>query len=137
MAYFNKDAYEACDKKAKEVMRKYLDSKGIFTKIFEDYGPDIQAYHQYFHEVEIKSSWVDVWPSHWKTIHIPARKKKYLDGGKKGFFWVLNKDCTKAKLIESKDLDDSYLEIISNTRYPEGEYFYDIPIHLTTEIILV
>ena len=136
MPIFNKDSYDRCDKKAKEVLRKYLDSKGILTKVFEDYGPDIQAFHQYFHEVEIKGSWNEIWPSHWKTIHIPARKKKYLKGGRKGFFWVLNKSCTKAKLIESKNLHDDYLKIIPNRRYPKGEYFYDILIHLTSEIDL-
>ena len=81
MAKFNKEAYEDCDNRAKEVWRKYLDSRGIFTKVFEDYGADIQALHPYFHEVEIKSSWEDVWPEEWKTLHIPARKKKLLDEG--------------------------------------------------------
>ena len=135
MAKFNKEAYEDCDNKAKEVWRKYLDSRGIFTKVFEDYGADIQALHPYFHEVEIKSSWEDVWPEEWKTLHIPARKKKLLEKGK-GFFIVFNKTCTKAKLVESKDMDDVFIESISNSRYPKGEYFYNIPINLTTEIIL-
>ena len=134
MPIFNKDSYDKCDSKAKEVLRKYLDSQGILTKVFEDYGPDIQAFHQYFHEVKIKSSWEDEWPPHWKTLHIPGRKKKYLKEGKKGFFWILNKSCTKAKVVNSKYLDDDYLEIIPNRRYPKGEYFFDIPIHLTIEI---
>ena len=69
-----------------------------------------------------------------KTLHIPGRKKKYLKEGKKGFFWILNKSCTKAKVVNSKYLDDDYLEIIPNRRYPKGEYFFDIPIHLTIEI---
>ena len=136
MPIFNQDAYDNCDNRAKEVLRNYLDSRGIFTKVFEDYGADIQAFHQYFHEVEIKSSWEDVWPPNWETLHIPARKKKLLEKGK-GFFWVLNKDCTKAKLVESKDLDDVYIEVINNRRYPKGEYFYNIPINLTSEIDLV
>jgi len=134
MPKFNQDAYNDCDNRAKEVLRNYLDSRGIFTKVFEDYGADIQAFHQYFHEVEVKSGWEDVWPELWKTLHIPARKKKLLDKGK-GFFYVFNKDCTKAKLVESKDLDDVFIESIPNRRYPEGEYFYNIPIDLTREII--
>jgi len=133
---FKKSAYDAFDSKGKAAWRAYLDSIGIFTKIFEDYGPDIQAFHPYFHEVEVKSTWEDEWPSEWKTIHIPARKKKYLALKKKGFFIVLNKSCTKAKIIESKDLDDSYLVEIPNRRHPKGEYFYDIPIEKTKEIIL-
>jgi len=134
MPKFNQAAYNDCDNRAKEVLRNYLDSRGIFTKVFEDYGADIQAFHQYFHEVEVKSAWEDVWPEAWKTLHIPARKKKLLEKGK-GFFYVFNKTATKAKIVESKDLDDVFIEIIPNSRYPKGEYFYNIPIDLTNEII--
>ena len=44
MAYFNRQAYQACDNKAKTAVRAYLDSKGIFTNVQEDYGPDIQSW---------------------------------------------------------------------------------------------
>jgi len=136
MPKFSKEAYELYDKKAKTALRKHLDSSGVFTKIFEDYGPDIQAVHLWFHEVEVKVSWEDEWPGHWKTLHIPARKKKYMKGGKKGFFWVMNNSCTKAKYVISDNLDDKYLEIVDNVRSPEGEYFFSIPIELTTEVVL-
>jgi len=136
MPIFNQDAYNNCDNRAKETWRDYLEKKGIYTNVTENFGADIQALHPYFHEVEIKSSWEDVWPESWETLHIPARKKRYLKEGKKGFFIVFNKTCTKAKLVESKDLDDVFIEVINNRRYPKGEYFYNIPIELTTEIIL-
>jgi len=135
MPIFLQKNYDLADCKAKNVWRKYLESKGIFTKVFEDYGADIQALHPYFHEVEIKSSWEDTWPEKWKTLHIPARKKKLLKKGK-GYFIVFNKTCTKAKLVESKDLCDDFIENIPNRRYPKGEPFYNIPISLTKEIIL-
>ena len=136
MPKFNKQAYLACDTKAKNAIRSYLDSKGVFTKVFEDYGPDIQSWQQVWHEVEIKSSWENEWPPNWKTVHIPARKKKYLEGGRKVMFWVLNKDCSEAILIDGKHLEEDYVEVIPNTRYPSGEHFYDIPIHLTKRICL-
>ena len=83
MGGFNKDAYDACDHKAKSAVRSYLDSKGMFTNITEDYGPDIQSWRKIYHEVEIKSSWEDEWPTMWSTVHIPYRKKKYMDGGRR------------------------------------------------------
>ena len=135
MPAFSKEAYEAYDNKAKTAVRAHLDSKRIFTNIYEDYGPDILAFHEYFHEVEIKTGWKDKWPEHWETLHIPSRKKKYVDGGRKGYFWVLNDPCTKAKVVKSDDLDDKYLEKVNNVRTPEGEYFFSIPIRLTTEIV--
>jgi len=130
MAYFNRQAYQACDNKAKTAVRAYLDSKGIFTNIQEDYGPDIQSWRKIYHEVEIKSSWEDEWPVVWSTIHVPYRKKKYLDDGKKVMFWVLNKDCTQAWHIDGKYMKEEYVNNIPNTRYPDGEDFYDIPISL-------
>ena len=137
MAYFNKQAYLACDNKAKEAVRAFLDSKGILTNIQEDYGPDIQSWVNISHEVEIKSSWEDVWPPNWATVHIPYRKKKYLDGGRRIAFWVLNKDCSKAWHIEGKHMKEEYVRNIPNRRYPEGENFYDIPVSLCSLINLV
>ena len=134
---FDKKAYETYDKKAKESVRKHLDSMGILTQVLEDYGPDIKALHSFFHEVEIKPAWEEEWPSHWKPLHIPSRKKKYLNDGKKGYFWVLNNTCTKAKVIKSDCLQDEYLEVIHNKRTAEGELFYDIPVHLSKEINFV
>ena len=78
MAHFNRQAYDACDNKAKTAVRAYLDSKGVFTNVYEDYGPDIQSWLNIYHEVEIKSSWEDEWPTMWSSVHIPYRKKKYL-----------------------------------------------------------
>ena len=130
MAYFNKQAYLACDNKAKTAVRSYLDSKGILTNIREDYGPDIQSWISVSHEVEIKSSWEDEWPTNWSTVHIPYRKKKYLENGRRIAFWVLNKDCSKAWHIDGRHMKEAYVKNIPNTRYPEGENFYDIPIKL-------
>ena len=127
---FNKDAYNACDSTAKNALRNYLDSKGIYTIVHEDYGPDIKSIQEVFHEVEIKSTWVgEKWPENWKTVHIPARKKKLL-GGKSIIFWVMNSDCSYAFMIEGNKMIDEYIRNIPNTRHPEGEDFYDLPIEL-------
>jgi len=127
---FNKDAYNACDSTAKNALRNYLDSKGIYTIVHEDYGPDIKSIQEVFHEVEIKPTWVgEKWPENWKTVHIPARKKKLL-GGKRIIFWVMNSDCSYAFMIEGNKMIDEYIRNIPNTRHPEGEDFYDLPIEL-------
>ena len=135
MVKFYKKHYDAADCKAKTAWRNHLEKKGVYTNVFEDYKADIKALHPYFHEVEIKSSWEDTWPETWKTLHIPARKKKYLKEGD-GYFIVLNRTCTKAKIVESKHMANEYIENICNRRYPEGEPFYNIPIDLTEEVTL-
>ena len=135
MPIFLKKNYDAPDCRAKKAWGNYLEKKGIYTNVFEDYGADIQALHPYFHEVEIKSSWEDTWPEEWTTLHIPARKKKLLNKGR-GYFIVFNKTCTKAKIVESKDMGDEFIENICNRRYPKGEPFYNITINKTKEITL-
>ena len=127
---FNEDAYNACDSTAKNALRSYLDSKGINTMVNEDYGPDIKSYQEVLHEVEIKSTWVgEQWPSNWDTVHIPARKKKLL-GKKRIIFWVMNADCSHAFMIEGRKMGDEYIRNIPNTRHPDGEDFFDLPINL-------
>ena len=131
MTKFNKDAYDACDSKAKNSLRNYLDTLEIYTQINEDYGADIKSFEEVLHEVEVKSTYIDKFK--WDTVHIPARKKKLLKG-KRIVFWVMNHDCTKALMIEGKHMKDEYLENVPNTRNPEGELFYDIPINLCVEV---
>jgi len=132
-AQFNHKAYLACDTKAKNSLRKYLDSLGIYTQVQEDYGADIKSFEEVMHEVEIKSTYIDEFK--WDTVHIPARKKKLLKG-KRIIFWVLNHDCTKAIMIDGKHMIDAYIENVPNTRNPGGENFYDIPINLCKEVSL-
>ena len=131
MTKFNKDAYDACDSKAKNSLRNYLDTLGIYTQINEDYGADIKSFEEVLHEVEVKSTYID--KIKWDTVHIPARKKKLLKG-KRIVFWVMNYDCTKALMIDGKHMKDEYIENVPNTRNPGGELFYDIPINLCVEV---
>ena len=131
MTKFNKDAYDACDSKAKNSLRNYLDTLGIYTQINEDYGADIKSFEEVLHEVEVKSTYIDKFK--WGSVHIPARKRKLLKG-KTIIFWVMNHDCTKALMIEGKHMKDEYLENVPNTRNPEGELFYDNPINLCVEV---
>ena len=131
MTKLNKDAYDACDSKAKNSLRNYLDTLGIYTQINEDYGADIKSFEEVLHEVEVKSTYIDKFK--WDTVHIPARKKKLLKG-KRIVFWVMNYDCTKALMIDGKHMKDEYIENVPNTRNPGGELFYDIPINLCVEV---
>ena len=94
----------------------------------EDYTADIKATVEEHHEVEMKSGWSGKWPG-WNTVHIPARKKRLLGRSDRLVFWVLNNDCSRAVLVNGVHLKDKYIKNISNKRAPEGEDFYDIPIH--------
>jgi hypothetical protein len=130
MPKFNQDLYDQNDQKAKDALRKHLDSLGIYTLIQEDFKADIKTFREEHHEAEIKNRWIDEWPTAWNTIHIPARKKAYMEGGKTVIFWIFNHSCTKAWRIHGDHLLDDHIESIPNPRYPAGEYFYNVPIRL-------
>jgi len=127
---FNKEEYNESDPKAKKALRDYLDSKGIPTVIVEDYGPDIKAFQEVFHEVEIKKIWQGEWNESWDTIRIPARKKRLMEGGRRVVFWVMNSDCTKAFCVHSQDMKDEYIADFPNSWNPDGEMFYNLPVDI-------
>ena len=39
---------------------------------YKKHVADIQSWISVSHEVEIKSSWDDEWPTSWRTVHIPS-----------------------------------------------------------------
>jgi hypothetical protein len=130
MPKFNQRLYDENDKRAKDALRKYLDSLGIYTFIQEDYKADIKGFREEHYEAEIKNTWKEDWPVSWRTIHIPARKKKYMDDGKTVIFWIFNYNCSQAWRIHGDHLTEDHIENIPNKRYPEGEPFYNIPTRL-------
>ena len=125
---FSKEEYEANDSRAKNALRDYLDSRGIPPVIHEDYGPDIKAFQEVFHEVEVKKIWEGDWPHHWEKIRIPARKKRLFESGRRVVFWVMNNDCSKAFCVHSQEMKDEYIAEFPNSRCPEGELFYNLPL---------
>ena len=138
---FSKKDYEESDKKAKDALRSYLDSKNIWTCIRETYGADIKSLvrkdpgnvdslYTMFHEVEIQKRWDEVWPSWWETFHIPYRKKRLIDSlpGRPLYFWSLNEHCTKAWCVDSEVVSKSEVKEVSNKVINKGELFYKVPV---------
>ena len=71
---FNKESHAANDKPAKDLVINFLKSKGLDAMENPDkYGIDIVVPR---YEVERREIWIDEFP--FKTVHIPARKEKFL-----------------------------------------------------------
>ena len=128
MPIFNQEHYNNYDQKGKDALRNYLDKNNIYTMVQEDFDADIKCFQEIHYEVEIKNRWTEDWPVNWYTLHIPYRKKRYMDGGKKVIFWVLNHYCDKAWEVNGEILNEDMKESIPNPRYPKGEWFYSVPI---------
>jgi hypothetical protein len=131
---FEQDIYDEVDGKSKEAVAGYLSSRGVvYTNTEESYGADIMALHPIWHELEHRHDYNGSFP--WESIHIPYRKKRLLNGTK-GFYWVINRDYTKALVIDSAHMKEKYVVEVPNKKIEKGEMFYDIPIKYAQEVSL-
>ena len=119
---FNKESHAVNDKPAKDLVINFLKSKGVDAIENPDkYGIDIIVPR---YEVERREIWIDNFP--FKTVHIPARKEKFLKYSI--VYAVVNKDFNKVMFCTSEVIKRCNLIEVPNKSVPEGEYFYDVPI---------
>ena len=119
---FNEESHATNDRPAKDLVINFLKSKGLDAMENPDkYGIDIVVPR---YEVERREIWIDEFP--FKTVHIPARKEKFLKHSI--VYVVVNKDFNKMMFCRSEIIRQYNLIEVPNKSVPEGEYFYDVPI---------
>jgi hypothetical protein len=132
---FNKAAYDLYDQTAKDKLVALLSERGhTIISSEEDYYADVVSQKEgytYFNEAEVKTAWSEDWPTHWKEIRIPERKKrllaKYQD--EKGVlnFYVFRKDMKQVWRIKDTQLTDESLKEAFGRYISKGEKFFHIP----------
>jgi hypothetical protein len=70
------------------------------------------------------------------TIHIPKRKDKLFDNDKRTIYFVVSKSIKRAWYVDSQLIKNSSVREIPNKAVSQGEYFYDVPIKLFTQVNL-
>ena len=136
---FSKKLYDKADRKAKDIMRAYLEEQGQeLKKDIEQYSCDIEGKDGHGREVEIKYSWRGEWPASWEDVRIPHRKKRLID--KKGeeniTFYVLNSMCEQAWEITGSVVSEAEVVEVPNKFVPKGELFYSILVSKAKKIFL-
>ena len=119
---FNKKNHDENDKPSKDLVIKFLKSKGVdAVENPNDYGIDIMTGR---YEVERRIIWKNKFP--FKTVHIPSRKTKFLKYNI--MYAVVNRDFNKIMLCHSRTIR-RYKQIeVPNKSVASGEYFYDVPL---------
>ena len=118
----NKESHAANDKPAKDLVIKFLKSKGLDAmENPNDYGIDIMVSR---YEVERREIWTNKFP--FQTVHIPARKEKFLKYNI--IYAIVNKDFNKIMLCTSEIIRQYNKIEVPNRSVQTGEYFYDVPI---------
>jgi len=139
---FDYNNYKEWDNVAKLAVRSYLERLGceLFPEV-ESYDADIMVVQpiKSYHEVEVKLGWKEEWPSSWKTVHIPYRKKRLIDMMKNKdelTFYILRKDLKQAWTIKGSECKNEVVAEVPNKFKAKGELFFNIPIKNATLINL-
>ena len=135
---FNKQVHDACDPPAREAVSKYIKATWGMNAWHnpDQYAVDliIERDKNLIGYAEIEMRDWDTCP--FNTIHIPKRKDKLFDNDKKTIYFVVSRGMNRAWYIDSQVIKTSAVKEIPNKAVSQGEYFYDVPKYLFTEVSL-
>jgi hypothetical protein len=135
---FNQKVHDACDPPAREAVSKYIKATWDMNAWHnpDQYAVDliIEKNKELIGYAEIEMRDWDQCP--FKTIHIPKRKDKLFNNDKRTIYFVVSRGMSKAWYIDTDVIKNSSVHEIPNKAVSQGEYFYDVPTYLFTEISL-
>jgi hypothetical protein len=127
---FDPELHELYDRKAKGTLIDYLTSKGVqvIEEPFGRYGVDLKAVdtegNVIYFDVEVRPIWSGgEFP--FPSVHLPHRKKKFLNLDHPTYFVSFRKDC-KAGMVFTVS-NGTGVENVPNC-YMQGENFYSVPL---------
>lgn len=137
---FDKEEFERQDRRAKTRLIDYLiRHKRMACENPDKFGIDVFEYPDLWHEVEVKTRWTPRygWPRIWKTVHIPARKMKFIEAERERLtFWVFREDLESALTVNASVVLASPLVVVPNNEGGENERFFDIPFDSCRVVVL-
>jgi len=135
---FNQKVHDACDPPAREAISRYIKATWDMNAWHnsDQYAVDliIEKNKELIGYAEIEMRDWDHCP--FKTIHIPKRKDKLFNNDKRTIYFVVSRGMSKAWYIDTDVIKNSSVHEIPNKAVSQGEYFYDVPTYLFTEISL-
>lgn len=137
---FNKEAFDAVDELSRNASKKYISSKGYCVKDNPDvYGVDLIVYLNPTKKIYVECERRNIWSNGkfpYDTIHIPYRKKKFVELDYPCIYHAWDSNYEYAVSIHSNVIKDSPVVEVPNRAIAAGEYFYDIPMNKTKIIKL-
>jgi len=132
---FDKDLYDTYDSIAKEAAKDALQKKGYTVCDNTDkYAQDLVAEkdgEMFLVETEVKNVWKGPeFP--YDTVQLPQRKQKFFV--EPTLFYIWNKQLDSAITFLSEDIKDLTPVEVPNRYVYKGEYFFQIPLDLTTRV---
>jgi hypothetical protein len=135
---FNQAVHDACDPPAREAIKQYIKSAWDMNAL---HNPDQYAVDLMIEKDKELVGYAEIEMRDWdrcpfNTIHIPKRKDKLFNNNKRTIYFVVSRGMTKAWYIDTDVIKTSAVREIPNKAVSQGEYFYDVPLYLFTEINL-
>ena len=135
---FNQKVHDACDPPAREAVSKYIKATWDMNAW---HNPDQYAVDLIIEKNKELIGYAEIEMRDWdhcpfKTIHIPKRKDKLFNNDKRTIYFVVSRGISKAWYIDTDVIKNSSVHEIPNKEVSQGEYFYDVPTYLFTEISL-
>jgi hypothetical protein len=135
---FNQKVHDACDPPAREAVRKYIKTTWDLNAW---HNPDKYAVDLIIERNKEAIGYAEIEMRDWdqcpfNTIHIPKRKDKLFDNDKRTIYFVVSKSIERAWYVDSQLIKNSSVREIPNKAVSQGEYFYDVPIKLFTQVNL-
>jgi hypothetical protein len=135
---FNQKVHDACDPPAREAVSRYIKATWDMNAW---HNPDQYAVDLIIEKNKELIGYAEIEMRDWdhcpfKTIHIPKRKDKLFSNDKRTIYFVVSRGISKAWYIDTDVIKNSSVHEIPNKEVSQGEYFYDVPTYLFTEISL-
>jgi hypothetical protein len=135
---FNQKVHDACDPPAREAVSRYIKATWDMNAW---HNPDQYAVDLIIEKNKELIGYAEIEMRDWdhcpfKTIHIPKRKDKLFNNDKRTIYFVVSRGMSKAWYIDTDVIKNSSVHEIPNKAVSQGEYFYDVPTYLFTEISL-
>lgn len=136
---FSQTTYEADDNAKHLIVDLFRNTYGCQTWVNGDkYGIDLIGKDNnatFGVEVEVKHEWTEEFHFPWDTVHIPARKVKFIDTHPVVYYAVVNHWRTFALITSTARFDQCKL-VRKDTKHTRQEWFMAIPLELWSHVQL-
>ena len=132
---FNKDCFDAVDAESRRASKRYIASKGYKVEDHLDqFAVDLVVTTPDGGTIYVECERRNIWSNGkfpYDTIHIPYRKKKFLELDFPCVYHAWDSNYEYAVSIHSDVIKQSPIVEVPNRAIAAGEYFYDVPINKT------
>lgn len=135
---FSKVLHDENDEPAKNAVWRYLfNNWNVEVEEGDTYGVDLVCFRDReivgYVEVERRHNWVGDFP--FDSVHVPFRKKKFLDLDRPMTLFSVKRDLSQALWCPGEDIKNAPVEVKSN-KFMNQEKFFVVPLNKWRKVCL-